>query len=116
MTDVIIVGGGLAGLNTARFILENSDYKVILVDKRAPSKNNPLRLTFTDIVRKYDLYDCIQAEYSAFGVLSYHNARALHRFPEKRFVALDYKKSCEKYLSNIINHSNFEYITMNGWG
>ena len=111
MTDVLIVGGGLAGLSTAKSILANSNYKVCLIEKKKNSDNNALRLTFTDVIKNYDLMDCIRAEYNSFGIMSCYGARSMHRFDDNRFVALDYKKSCDKFLNDLLSNSNFNCIS-----
>ena len=97
MTDVVIIGAGLAGLNAARVILENSDFRVKLIDRGRSPKNNPLRLTFAKTVKKYDLVNCIRAEYSLFGIMSYHGAKSIHHFSDNPFVALDYQESCTNH-------------------
>jgi len=108
-SDVIVIGGGLAGLNSAYRLLENEKLKVVLVEKQRSSRNNPARFTFDDVVNKYNLDDCVLAAYNGFGMLTYNGAKTLHRYENKIFVALDYNKSCIKIFNKIKIKKNFNY-------
>jgi flavin-dependent dehydrogenase len=108
--NVFIIGGGMAGLNTARLLLESTSLTIGLADtsRRSP-RNNPARLTFMDIIAENDFKDCILNTYKSFGIFTYHGAKSVHQFNDPVFVALDYNKACDKLLTTInqVDRSNF---------
>jgi len=107
--DVLIIGGGLAGLSVARNIVKKS-LKVLIVNKPPAKNNNPARLTFKDTIDDYGLTDCALAEYSSFGIFSYHGAVSTHTFSKPTFVALNYKRACETIFYELKAFDNFSYL------
>ena len=57
MYDVVIIGGGLAGLSTAATIAQGSDAAIAIVEERGIGSNNPTPMTFTDVVERFNLVD-----------------------------------------------------------
>lgn len=110
MFDVLILGGGLAGLNAAQILLTKKGIRVGLIEKGLPVKNNPIRLTYVDTLTKFGLKNCIKAEYNQFGLISYHGARSVHSYKKNMFAALDYQKACSKIYNQVIKNDTFKMI------
>jgi len=106
--DVLIVGGGLAGLSVARNIVKEN-LKVLIINKKPVKNNNPARLTFKDTIDYYGLTNCALSEYNSFGIFSYHGAVSTHKFAKPTFVALDYKCACETIYNELKTFDNFSY-------
>lgn len=109
--DILIIGAGLAGLNAACKLLKNPKIKVGLIALPRASKNNPARLTFTDVLDEYGLDDCAFNNYSAFGLFSYFGTTCIHRYNKPVFASLNYKKACEKLEDTLKKSDNFVRIT-----
>jgi flavin-dependent dehydrogenase len=107
-TDVLIIGGGLAGLSVARKIVREN-ISTVLVNKPIAKNNNPARLTFKDTIDHFGLSHCALGAYDSFGIFSYHGAFSRHTFAKPAFVALDYKCACNTILDELKTFNNFTY-------
>jgi len=110
MFDVFIIGAGLAGLNVARLIANQTKLSVGIMNKGAYNTNNPLRITFMDVLKEYGLDDCIVAKYNSFCVFSYHQAKSKHYFKDNIFAALDYNKAKSKLLNLLQSNNNLIFF------
>jgi flavin-dependent dehydrogenase len=109
--DIAIIGGGLAGLSTILPIVRSGKMRVALVEGAEVGSNNPSPLTFTAVVRDFDLADCCKENYSSFIFHNCQGSSIEFRFLSNQLVVLDYKKACRKMLNEIENYdSNFTYI------
>ena len=57
--DVFIIGGGLAGLNSAKRLLLETPLQIGLTEIPGSKNNNPARITFKNTILNYDLSDSI---------------------------------------------------------
>src|SRR4030043_1755602 len=99
--DVIVIGGGIAGLSAATAIARNSNLTIALIEGKGIGSNNPSPLTFADILQTHDLQDCVKANYSSFAFHNYQGSFIRYVFKGYPLVVLDYKKACSKLLSII---------------
>jgi flavin-dependent dehydrogenase len=92
--DVVIVGGGLAGLSAAQAIVGASDARVALVEGRGLGSNNPTPLICTEVVERFGLASCAKARYRKFTFLSPRGVASSHCFDSFALTALDYQAAC----------------------
>jgi flavin-dependent dehydrogenase len=104
--DIVIVGGGLAGLSAAKAIFNKSNLSVAIVEGDSIGSNNPTPLTFPDVIKKYELLDCIKEKYSSFMFHNHRGSSVEYLLPPDALVALNYKKTCRKIFDIINNSSN----------
>ena len=64
--DVLIVGGGVAGLSVAKTICEVSNLKVMLVERKGVGWNRTVRFMEARSVRNAGLEGSILQEYNGF--------------------------------------------------
>jgi flavin-dependent dehydrogenase len=96
--DIIVVGGGLAGLSAVAVIAQESDAAIALVEGRGIGSNNPTPLTFVDVVERFDLNDHIQARYRRFAFHSILGNKSVHSYDSPMLVALNYCGACAELL------------------
>jgi flavin-dependent dehydrogenase len=94
-TDVLIVGGGMAGLSAAHIILKNSPVRLTIIEAHHIGSNNPTPLTFSETITKFGLEAHVKASYRRFTMLSPTGSHSTHTFANEALVALDYRGSCE---------------------
>lgn len=102
--DVVILGGGLAGLCTAKTILKNTNISVLIIDNGYSSVNNPTRLTFKDTIEKFELTDSILTSYNNFLIRTVNGFESHHKFDSDILVALDYQRAC-----NILKEKLYQF-------
>ena len=108
MFDVVIIGGGFAGLSTALHICNNSDLNVVLVDKGKigdPSKTSAA--TFSEVVEKYGLQKFILQDYDTFTIRSELGSLASFSSEAPFLHLLDYENTCKKMLK-VAKRGNLE--------
>jgi digeranylgeranylglycerophospholipid reductase len=91
--DIVIIGGGLAGLSAAVAIGADSEARVILIDKDV-GHNNLTPLTFSDIVQRFSLEDSVVNRYRGFSLHSSLGSQSLHYYDDFPLVSLDYRWAC----------------------
>lgn len=109
--DVVIVGGGFAGLSTAFNICTKVDASVLLVDNGKigdPRKTSPF--TFPDVVERYDLVDAVLQKYTSFSYESPTGIAAHFQYDYSPFVTIDYQKSCQALLSRAQKEGNIKVL------
>jgi len=98
VVDVIIIGGGLAGVSAARTLIKGSDVSVALVEERGIGSNNPSPMTFADVLDQFGLTEHSIARYQHFLFHSPLGAQSRHSFDGHPLVLLDYQKACQTLL------------------
>jgi len=106
MYDITIIGAGIAGLSATDIITRESNLAIALVEGNTIGFNNPSPLTFTDIIEKNDLIDCIKGCYSSFTFHNYQGSDITFSFKKEPLVVLDYKKACDKLFATINQSKN----------
>jgi flavin-dependent dehydrogenase len=109
--DVVIIGGGFAGLSTAASICGKSDITLLLVEKDIignPTKTSPF--TFPDTVEHFHLSKAVLQKYTRFTYRSPTGIAASFSFEKPAFVTLDYQKACSIMLDQIKNKSNIDIL------
>jgi len=108
--DIIIIGAGIAGLSAALAISKQFNISLALIEGNKVGANNPSPLTFSDVVKKFNLVDCIKGSYSSFFFHNYQGSLAKYHFSDYPLVALDYQKACMKLYSMIKERERFDLI------
>lgn len=106
--DVLIIGGGFAGLSVASHLCTNSDLEVILLEKGVigdPSKTSAA--SFVDTITKFDLNSAIVQPYKKYVLRSESGLCAHFETYEPVLALIDYRKACELLL-NRAKSGNFE--------
>ncbi|MEE8306504.1 MAG: NAD(P)/FAD-dependent oxidoreductase [Gammaproteobacteria bacterium] len=96
--DVVIIGGGLAGLSTAATIAQGSDAAIAIVEERGIGSNNPTPMTFTDVVERFSLVDYVTARYRRFTFHSVLGNKSSHVYDTSPLVTFDYRRACGELL------------------
>lgn len=96
--DVVIIGGGLAGLAAAATIAVESDAAIAIVEGRGIGSNNPTPMTFVDVVEQFDLGDYVQGRYHRFTFHSPLGNKSSHAYDRHTLVVLDYRGACGELL------------------
>ena len=96
--DVVIIGGGLAGLSAAAIITQGSDAAIAIVEGRGIGSNNPTPMTFADVVEQFDLADYVQGRYRRFTFHSPLGNKSSHAYDTYPLVTLDYRGACGELL------------------
>lgn len=105
--DVVIIGGGIAGLSTALPICRKTDVKLLLVEKGPigdPTKTSPF--TFPDVVERFQLSDAVLQKYKRFTYRSPTGVTASFEYESPAFVTLDYQKACGIMLKMMLKEGN----------
>lgn len=105
--DVVIIGGGVAGLSTALPIRRKADATLLLVEKGTvgdPAKTSPF--TFPDIVERFNLSDAVLQKYTRFTYRSPTGVVASFKYENPPFVTLDYQKACNIMLTELTRKDN----------
>jgi digeranylgeranylglycerophospholipid reductase len=105
--DIVIIGGGVAGLSTALPISGKSDVALLLIEKSVvgnPTKTSPF--TFPDVVERFHLSNAVLQRYTRFTYRSPTGVTASFKYERPAFVTLDYEKTCNIMLNYIIKEGN----------
>ena len=109
--DIVIVGGGLAGLSTALSICREADATVLIVEKGEigdQQKTSPF--TFPDVVKRYDLCDAVLQEYTRFTYKSPTGISASFVYENPAFVTVDYQKMCSALVKSAKEEGNLSVL------
>lgn len=93
--DVLIVGGGIAGLSAAVTLCSKSDLRVMLVERKKIGSNRTTPAVFWETVLEFGLEESILAEYRGFIHHSPLGACARFDFGRTVLAGLDYQKACD---------------------
>jgi flavin-dependent dehydrogenase len=107
-TDVVVVGGGLAGLSTALAITARSDARLTLVEPSVGS-NRSLPLTFCDVLDRFGLNEYILSRYHSFALHARTGERATCTFDEPVLATLDYSQACLTLYKRLQNRPMFSH-------
>jgi len=90
--DVIVIGGGVAGLSTAANITEGS---VLLLekDKIKTQEKGYLRFTFLNSMERFALSNCIVAKYNVLSFRSTTGSKFDFQFDDFEILLLDLGKT-----------------------
>jgi len=105
--DVIIIGGGVAGLSAALAMCKKADATLLLVEKSIvgdETKTSPF--TFPDVVERFHLSDAVLQEYTRFTYRSPTGVVASFEYENPAFVTLDYHKVCHIMLNQMTKKGN----------
>jgi digeranylgeranylglycerophospholipid reductase len=108
--DIVIIGGGLAGLSSALTIAEHSEARVILVDG-AIGSNRSLPLTFSDTIQQFGLEDSILERYHGFALRTRNGNYSLHMYDDTPLVSLDYSAASGQLYSRLQAYPTFTQIS-----
>lgn len=93
--DVLILGGGLAGLSTALALTTTTRLAVALVEMR-PAANRSVRAVYNDAIHKFGLEDAVLQSYTAMAFHSAYGTSVRFEYGEKDSLsALDYACACQ---------------------
>jgi flavin-dependent dehydrogenase len=109
--NVIIVGGGFAGLSTALHICKEADASVLLIDEGEigdPRKSSPF--TFPDIIRKYELDKAVLQQYNGFSYETPTGVSAHFHYDYNPLVTVDYQKTCATLLQRAQKSGNLQIL------
>ena len=99
--DAIIIGAGLSGLSAAVSLSAHREVKLAVIEANGIGSSNPSPLTFTEVMRDYDLGDCFKATYASFGYHNYQGSIIRYHFDGSPLAVLDYKKACRKLFEKV---------------
>lgn len=109
--DVVIIGGGVAGLSTALSICRKADVTLLLAEKSIvgdPTKTSPF--TFPDVVERFHLSDAVLQKYTRFTYRSPTGVAASFEYENPAFVTLDYQKACNSMLNRMRKEGNVRVL------
>jgi flavin-dependent dehydrogenase len=109
--DVVVIGGGVAGLSTALSVSGKADATILLVEKGTfgdPTKTSPF--TFPDIVERFHLSDAVLQKYTRFTYKSPTGVAASFKYENPFLVTLDYQKTCSIMLDKIKKKDNVSVL------
>jgi len=93
--DILIVGGGMAGLSAATTLCEESDLRVVLLEEAQIGSNQAIRAVFVEAIDDFGLRSSVVQEYRGFIWHSPLGALARFDYPKVALAGLDYRKACE---------------------
>ena len=93
--DIVIVGGGLAGLSAATEVAIHSRASIVIVEHHGLGSNRTTPMTFADVPGRFGLEDCVIGRYRRFSFHSPLGNRSTHAFETVPLVALAYRQACE---------------------
>jgi digeranylgeranylglycerophospholipid reductase len=92
--DVVIVGGGMAGLSTAASLCAESDLRVVLVEKKAIGSNQSIRAVFKKAIEEFGLEASVLQRYTGFIFHSPLGAIARYDYKNTELMGIDYEHGC----------------------
>lgn len=92
--DVVIVGGGMAGLAAAETLVAAPGRSVALIEKRQVGANRTVRAVFQDAVEAFDLQSTVLRAYDGHVFSSPLGARARFPYGFTALSAVDYTQAC----------------------
>src|SRR4030042_1759427 len=113
--DIIIIGGGIAGLSTALHICKKTDATLLLAERDTignPTKTSPF--TFPDIVERFHLSDAVLQKYKRFTYRSPTGVVASFAYKNSPFLTLDYQKACNIILNQITKKNKVRVLEKTG--
>lgn len=93
-SDIVIVGGGMAGLSTAASLCTKSDLRVILIEKNEIGSNQAIRAVFRNAIEEFGLEESVLQAYKGFIFHSPLGAMAKFNYENVELMGIDYQKAC----------------------
>jgi digeranylgeranylglycerophospholipid reductase len=103
-TDVLIIGGGLAGLSAAVTLCAESNLQVMLVESRRIGANAGIRAVFLDAVSEFGLEASVLQRYAGFIFASPSGACARFDYGRPQLGAVDYQHACAILAERAVRH------------
>lgn len=92
--DIVIVGGGIAGLGTAYQLSIRTDLSIVLIEQDAVGDNKTTPVTFPDHLETYHIKESVNTYYSQHVLQSYLGGAARYDYKHKALASIDYSKAC----------------------
>lgn len=102
--DVVIVGGGIAGLSAALTICSKSRLDVMIIEKCSIGSNQGIRAVFSKAIEDFALEDSVLQNYTEFIWDSPLGATARFDYKQAKFSGVDYQKLCEILYVRAVNN------------
>ncbi len=93
--DVVIVGGGVAGLAVALTLCSESNLDVVLVEERSVGSNRAVPAVFQEVIGEFGLEDSVLRYYTQFAFCSPLGPVARFDYRWEALAALDYRRACQ---------------------
>jgi flavin-dependent dehydrogenase len=107
-TDILIIGGGFAGLGVASQICTNSDLKVTLLEKgEIGDESKTSSVTFMNTLNEFNLNSAILQPYTKYSFRSESGLSACYETSKPILALINYRKASEILLKKAML-GNFE--------
>ncbi|MCI0515187.1 lycopene cyclase family protein [candidate division KSB1 bacterium] len=93
--DVTIIGAGLAGLASARALIQNHIPRIALIEKKRVGARHLSPLTFTTVLENNNLADEVQTRYQRFSYHNFQGSQVRFELPQAALAVLDYAQACQ---------------------
>jgi flavin-dependent dehydrogenase len=96
--DVVILGGGIAGLGVACQLCAQSKLKVVLIEQQSIGSNKTTPVVFPDHIEAFNITDSIDTHYSRHVLQSFLGSSATFDYKHSALVSINYEKACQRLL------------------
>ncbi len=93
--DIVIVGGGIAGLGTAYQLCTRTDLSIVLIEQSSVCQNRTTPVTFFDHLETYPVKESVDTYYSQHILQSHLGGFAHFDYKLNALASIDYSKACD---------------------